>query len=325
MQTSPETRADVAIVGEINPDLILYGIPPELPADRELLAGGCTLTLGSSSAILAHNLALLGSRVSFSSRVGPDIFGELCCRRLEDAGVDLRGVVRAVSGAGTGVTVILPLDGPNGPRRIVTYPGAMFEMSLGDLDLDFIASARHFHLSSIFLHRGLTAEIPALFREMKSRGLTTSLDTNDDPEGEWDGALRETLPFADILFCNERELLAMSKEQDFDRAVRRMSPQARLLIVKRGQKGASAYAEGLALEAPALSIPVADTVGAGDSFDAGFLHRWVRGAPLKTCLAYGNLAAAYSVTRTGGTEAFRDHEARARFFERHWAAGSLER
>jgi hypothetical protein len=47
---------DVAIVGELNPDLILYGVPPELPAEREVLASGFTLTLGSSSAILAHNL-----------------------------------------------------------------------------------------------------------------------------------------------------------------------------------------------------------------------------------------------------------------------------
>ncbi len=316
MQTSPDARADVAIVGEINPDLILSGVPRELPPDREMLADGCTLTLGSSSAILAHNLALLGARVSFSSRVGQDFFGEFCCRRLEEAGVDLRGVVRAPSGAGTGLTVILPLDGLHGPRRIVTYPGAMFEMSLGDLDLDLIASARHFHLSSIFLHRGLTAEIPALFRLMKGRGLTTSMDTNDDPDGRWAGALWESLPFTDILFCNERELLAMSGEPVYERAVLRLRKQTRLLIVKRGRQGAAAYAEGLTREAPGLRVPVTDTVGAGDSFDAGFLYRWVRGAPLEACMAYGNLAAAYSVTRAGGTEAFRDGVARERFLER---------
>ena len=57
---------DVCVVGEINLDLILYGLPKELVLDRELLASGLALTLGSSSAICAHNLAMLGSKVGLS-------------------------------------------------------------------------------------------------------------------------------------------------------------------------------------------------------------------------------------------------------------------
>jgi hypothetical protein len=53
-------RFDVTIAGELNLDLVLYGLPPELPRERELLATDMALTLGSSSAILAHNLASLG-------------------------------------------------------------------------------------------------------------------------------------------------------------------------------------------------------------------------------------------------------------------------
>jgi sugar/nucleoside kinase (ribokinase family) len=49
-----------------------------------------------------------------------------------------------------------------------------------------------------------------------------------------------------------------------------------------------------------------DTVGAGESFDAGFLHEYVKGSDLPTCLASGNRAGALSTTRPGGTEAFRD-------------------
>ena len=64
------SRLDIAIAGEINLDLVLYGLPEQMPLERELLASGFAITLGSSSAILAHNLAALGSRVGFVTKVG---------------------------------------------------------------------------------------------------------------------------------------------------------------------------------------------------------------------------------------------------------------
>ncbi len=73
---------------------------------------------------------------------------------------------------------------------------------------------------------------------------------------------------------------------------------------------------------PALRVEAVDAVGAGDSFDAGFLHEYVRGADLATCLAAGNLAGAFSTTRPGGTEAFRDAKYREQFFrERGFKTG----
>ena len=79
---------DVAIAGEINLDLILYGLPQQMPLERELLASGFRLTLGSSSAIVAHNLAALGSRVSFTTMVGSDDLGRIALERLSSSGVD---------------------------------------------------------------------------------------------------------------------------------------------------------------------------------------------------------------------------------------------
>jgi D-tagatose-1,6-bisphosphate aldolase subunit GatZ/KbaZ len=312
LQNGSSEQPDIAIVGELNPDLIVYGAPRELPEEREVLASGCTLTLGSSSAIFAHNLALLGSKVTFSSRVGGDALGEMCCRWLQEAGVRVDRVLRSASGSNTGITVILPLATT---RRILTYPGAMFEMGIDDLDLDYLATAKHFHLSSLFLHRKLSGDIPALFREMKRRGLTTSLDTNDDPEDKWAGVLEDVLPLVDVLLCTESELAKMAKAEP---AAERMSAKVPLLVVKRGAAGASAYFDGQRIDVPSLRVEVKDSVGAGDTFDAGFLHQWVRKAPLETCVAYGNLAGGLSVTRSGGTEAFCDRPYREAFFQQHW-------
>jgi sugar/nucleoside kinase (ribokinase family) len=195
------TKLDIAIVGEINLDLILYGLPEHMPTERELLASDFAVTLGSSSAILAHNLAALGSRVGFVTKVGDDSFGALAVERLRERGVDL---ARIAHGAKSGVTLILP---HGRERHILTYPGTISELRFEDLNLDYLASARHFHMSSLFLQRGLLPRTPELFRRMKSAGLTTSLDTNDDPEDRWDGGLEEILPHVDILLPNEREAM----------------------------------------------------------------------------------------------------------------------
>src|ERR1700728_368654 len=74
-------RLDVCVVGEINPDLILYGLPKEIKPEEETLVEGFRLTLGSSSAIFAHNLAVLGTRVAIVSKIGDDAVGKLAGQR----------------------------------------------------------------------------------------------------------------------------------------------------------------------------------------------------------------------------------------------------
>ena len=308
---------DITIAGELNLDLILYGLPQELPCEQELLASDLSVTLGSSSAITAHNLAALGTRVGFVTRSGDDAFGKLALDRLRAAGVDLSRITQS-STLSTGLTVILPHAKQ---RHILTYPGCMAEMTISDLDLNYLSSGRHFHLSSYFLHRGLVAEIPSLFRKLKTAGLTVSLDTNDDPADRWEDGVQEALPLVDILMPNEREACKLAGSADLEIAIQRLSERVPILVVKKGPEGALAVARGKRVSVPAFPVKVVDPVGAGDSFNAGFLHKYVQGADLAACLAYGNLAAACSTTRTGGTEAFRDSDYWKKFFTAN-AAGA---
>ncbi len=312
------SKLDIAIVGEINLDLILYGLPEQMPTERELLASGFAITLGSSSAILAHNLAALGSRVGFVTKVGDDPFGALAMERLRERGVDLADVAH---GAKSGVTLILP----HGPQRhILTYPGTISELRFEDLDLDYLASARHFHMSSLFLQRELLPHASELFRRMKSAGLTTSLDTNDDPDDRWDSALEEILPHVDILLPNEREAMKISRADDVETALSRLAQKVETVVVKMGASGAVAIRDGCRLSAPAVPVTVIDPIGAGDSFDAGFLHQFLRGADLATCLAYGNMCGGFSTTDCGGTEAFRDAARMQTFLRQHNAGNQAQ-
>jgi len=303
-------RFDTTIAGELNLDLILYGLPEQLAAERELLADGMMLTLGSSSAIVAHNLSVLGSRVGFQSRIGNDPLGHIALERLQQGGVDTAFVRRVTGASTTGLTVILHHESW---RNILTYMGTIAELTWDDLDLDYLADAHHFHLSSYYLHRALRPRVGELFRHLKSKGLGISLDTNDDPDDRWQGGLGDVLKYVDVLLPNEREACKIAGTDNLEAAIHTLSEQVPLVVVKLGPKGALAQRGSERFTSPAKPIVPVDTVGAGDSFDAGFLHQYVRGADLATCLASGNLAGALSTTRPGGTEAFRDSAHRDAF------------
>jgi len=308
-------RFDVTIAGELNLDLILYGLPEQLPPERELLADRMMLTLGSSSAIVAHNLAALGSRVGFQSRIGDDPLGQIALDRLHQGGVDVSLVRRVPGSTTTGLTVILHHEEW---RNILTYSGTIAELTWQDLDLDYLADSRHFHFSSYYLQKGLRPRVGELFQLLKSRGLTISLDTNDDPDDRWEGGLREILRHVDVFLPNEREACKAAGTEDLEAAVRKLSELVPLVVVKLGRKGAMAQKGSERFTSTSKEVVPVDTVGAGDSFDAGFLHEYVRGSDLPTCLASGNLAGALSTTRPGGTEAFRDGQHRETFLrERH--------
>lgn len=306
-------RFDVTIAGELNLDLILYGLPEQLPPEREMLADGMMLTLGSSSAIVAHNLAALGSRVGFQSRIGDDPLGRIALERLQQGGVDVSRVRRVSSSTTTGLTVILHHEAW---RNILTYAGTIAETCWEDLDLDYLADSRHFHLSSYYLQRSLRPRVAELFRSLKAKGLTISLDTNDDPDDRWEGGLHEVLRYVDIFLPNEREACKAAGTEDLEAAIDKLSTLVPLVVVKVGRKGAIAQRGSDRVTSPPQEVLVIDTIGAGDSFDAGFLHEYIKGSDLAVCLASGNRAGAFSTTRPGGTEAFRDAAHRDRFFRK---------
>jgi len=309
---------DVCVVGEINPDLILYGVPAQLKPEEESLVSGFRLTLGSSSAIFAHNLAVLGTRVGMVSKIGSDSLGKMAFDWLANAGVDLTRVRVAPSGPATGpLTGLSVILAQPEHRFILTYPGTMFEFSYADLDLDYIFSARHLHLSSYFLHRALRPRIADLFREAKAKGLSTSLDTNDDPEGNWGKDLLDVLPFVDIFFPNEREAKKVAGTEDLQQAIERLAQLCKLVVVKLGLHGAVARKGSEEWRRTGLRVASVDPVGAGDSFDAGFIHRYLQGAAPQECLEYADVAGAFSTTCEGGTEAFKDRNKLEAFFREH--------
>ena len=202
LQQQSNKPFDLAIAGELNLDLILYGLPLVMETERDLLGTGFTCTLGGSSSIVAHNAAAMGLRVQFATVVGDDDFGRIALARMAQVGVDLSSAIVDPT-ASTGVTIYLP---HGEQRHSLTYLGTIAALTTAHLDRQKLLQARHLHISSLFLGTGLQAGLVDLLRFLKSAGMTISLDTNDDPEDKWGFPLYEVLPFVDVFLPNEREI-----------------------------------------------------------------------------------------------------------------------
>jgi len=294
---------DVVVAGELNVDIILNHINQFPAMGKEVLAQQMTITLGSSSAIFASNLSVLGTKVAFAGTLARDHFGEHILDSLTSKGVHTRHIV-FTNEKSTGATIALSFQED---RAMVTYPGAMSLFSLKDIGDELLSQAGHLHVSSIFLSTGLKKDVHKLFQKAKSFGLTTSLDPQWDPDERWDIDFETLLPHVDVFIPNENELRAMTGKQDIGEAVARMKGYANILIVKSGREGAFLYNGDESIHQPAyLNEEVVDSIGAGDSFGAGFVHKFIQGKDLKECLEFGALIGAISTTRAGGTTAFQD-------------------
>lgn len=294
---------DVIVVGELNIDIIMNGINRFPEIGKEILADSLDVTLGSSSAIFASNLSSLGSRVSFLGKIGKDEFAITVLNSLQSKGVDTSNIIQSDT-LKTGATLVLNFDQD---RAMVTYPGAMEDLRLKDISFENIATARHLHFSSIFLQPGIRNDVPLLFKKAKSFGLTTSIDPQWDPAEKWEVDLPELLPHVDILLPNRSEFLALTSTKTIEAGISEIMQFAPKLtvVVKDGANGAYGWNGTELIHQPALlNDEVVDCIGAGDSFNAGFIHKFTQGASLKECLEYGTITGAVSTTRAGGTGAF---------------------
>jgi sugar/nucleoside kinase (ribokinase family) len=304
---------DLAIAGELNMDLILYGLPLQLETERDVVGDRFVSTLGSSSAIVAHNAAALGLRVRFATLIGDDNFGRTALGRLEQAGVDVTDAIIDPTQQ-TGVTILLP----HGPvRHCLSFLGSIAKLQAKQLNWRHLAEAQHFHLSSLYLQHGLHDGIIELLQYIKSAGVTVSLDTNDDPENVWGSPLTEVLPYVDVLMPSEGELCRMAGNLGLEAAIGVFAERVDTIVVKRGRRGCRVCHHGEVRDYAGIAVDPVDTIGAGDSFDAGFVYAYVKGYSLEICAHAGNIAGALSTQSTGGTEAFRDGMMRQSFLREH--------
>jgi sugar/nucleoside kinase (ribokinase family) len=293
----------ILVVGEMNVDLILNKIQAFPQVGKELFADEMDMCLGSSSAIMAANIAAMGVDTTFCGVVGADYFGEFILRELERKSVNCRHVKR-LHEQKTGCTMILNFGQD---RANVTYQGAMNALTANDIPFENGGGYQHLHVSSLFLQKGLLNDIWQVFSNARAAGMTTSLDLQWDPTEQWAFDYACCLPYVDVFMPNEAELLALTKAGSISDAIEKVQPYLNTLALKMGLDGSIGICGDQRITVPAFEGPhFVDAIGAGDSFNAGFIQQYILGASLEECLRAGNLMGALNTTAAGGTGAFCD-------------------
>lgn len=287
----------ILIAGELNVDLLLQNYRSFPSLGREVLVEDASLTLGSSSAICAAGLAKLGNEVAFAGRLGCDSWGDFCLESLKQRGIDCSLVVRDPL-LKTGITVSITSQKD---RALVTYLGAIAELRASDIPDESLKACRHLHVSSFFLQKALRPDVRSLLRRAHDNGLTTSLDPGFDPFEGWENDLFDALAEIDIFLPNEIELGAITGERDRTKALQALENGRTVTVAKLGAEGCMAIEDRRIISVPAFEVVPVDTTGAGDSFNAGFLHSWLHSKKLQEAMRFGAACGSLSTLCTGGT------------------------
>jgi sugar/nucleoside kinase (ribokinase family) len=291
-----DRQFDLVAIGDVCIDLIVRGAPPAPIPGRELLVESAQVVLGGSTCLLAAAAARLGLRVAIVGLVGADAVGQFARGELTAAGVHV-GALLVDPSIGTGITI--SLSGEH-ERALLTSMGTIPHLSARQIPVELLGGARHLHVSSYFLQKALQADCATLFRHVHALGLTTSLDTGDDPDDRWGDGLRETLATVDMFFPNEREALRISGEDGAERALGWLADFVPVTVVKLGAAGAIARVHGEQMCQKGYRVRSLDTTGAGDVFNAGYLWGYLQGQPPGECLRRAAAAGALATTWAGG-------------------------
>lgn len=293
---------DVIAIGELNVDLILNGIDRDIEIGKEIFAKEMLLTLGSSTAIFAANTSSLGAKVGFVGMIGKDSFGQLVKDSLESKGVSIDFIIETDKYA-TGVTVGMNYGED---RAMVTYQGPMDVMTFNDIDISVFEHTKHIHISSVFVQAGLKKDLVKILKYATEKGITTSLDVQWDPSEEWDFDYKEILPYVTVFMPNETEITLITHSDSLEEAIEKVKPLIHICAIKQGNKGSLLLqkdSENHFLSS-FLNTEVVDAIGAGDSFNSGFIYQFVNGGSPEECQYMGNLTGAINTTSAGGTGAF---------------------
>lgn len=289
-------KFDLLVAGEINPDLILTD--PDLDplfGQVEVLVEDATLTVGSSSAIFACGAARLGLRVAIIGVIGDDLFGKFMLDMLKSRNVDVANVI-VDENLATGLSVILNRIND---RAILTHMGAINALLGEQVTDELLAQTRHLHVASYFLQTNLQPGLADLFQRARVLDISTSLDTNWDPDEKWVG-IDELLNLTTIFLPNEMEALSLTGASTINEAAEMLADQASIVAVKMGADGGLVFNGESFYRTPIIPMEALDTVGAGDSFDAGFIYGFLHGWSLARCLKLGVVCGSLSTQKAGG-------------------------
>jgi sugar/nucleoside kinase (ribokinase family) len=258
-------------------------------------------TLGGNGANAAYAAGALGIDVRLWSCIGTDAFGDVVLGWLESRNVDTSDLYVS-STAGTSTTVVVTDTLLR--RNSFHYPGPASEFVPTARSGDSGKAGDWLLVTGYPLLQKWRGEVTRkLLSGAHSRGVRTALDI-----GPMIGApltveeLGPLLPSVDILFCNEFELREVTGRELEQGARWALSAGAQMAVVKRGEQGATVLSPAGSgpIDVPCFPVKTIGTVGAGDSFDAGFLHAQGHGLSPEESARFANAVAALVISAPRG-------------------------
>lgn len=292
-------RRPLAVVGNVNVDLILGPVAPWPTPGTEVLAAGHELRPGGAAGNASDAWVALGIPHQVAANTGSGPLGAWLAQAYAPRS-------RRWPVARAEATISVGITHPDGERTFFTTNGHLncLDWPAVDAMLDWPALAGGTLLAcGSFITEALAADYDALFARARGHGIAVALDTGWPPGG-WDDALRARVAHwaeqSACLLLNAHEAAAQTGCTDPARAAAglqsAMAPGG-IAVVKCGPDGAVAAGPGGArATAAAPRVEVIDTIGAGDVFNAAFLAARAVGAPLATCLAEGTRIASAAVS-----------------------------
>ncbi len=254
---------------------------------------------GGNGANTSLTLAKCGAPVRLLSAVGNDEQGKFALEALRREGVETQAV--SILDGRTAATVALVNHA--GDRRFLHRMGVNAEAFPEPIEFSaaIVRGMAHYHLASLFILPRFRAHARETLMRARAAGLTTSLDTNWDPQGRWLHDLGPCLDRLDFLVVNEDEArMITGSALPSEAAAFLLARGVRTAVVKLGPRGCAIYTVNRPIACPAFDVEARDTTGAGDCFVGGFLAALLSGSDLEEAGRFANAVAALSVQAVGG-------------------------
>ena len=295
----------VAVLGDACVDLVVR-LPERAGRPADLTHSVPELHGGGSGANTAVALARLGVPAAMLGTIGDDGYGRWEQADLMREGVDIQGLCARPDAL---TTMVLALIEPTGERLIVVWPpegGAHLHLQMEHLEPASITGAAWLHTTGMCLRASPACEtLLTAMALARQAGVPVSLDLNLRLEA-WglDAATRQAferaIELADVVLGNaEEELRPLAEGSTVEAVARQLAGRQRTIVARLGSQGALAVTPEAAVHVPAFQTPVVDTLGAGDTFDAGFIAARLAGHSVVEAVRQGNAAAALKVGGLG--------------------------
>ena len=287
---------DVLVIGSYSVDLIFSGMPEFPQLGKDVVSTDFKMTPGEAfiSAVTMHRL---GIKVGWAADFGNDDYSRFAIQCAREEGLDEALFVihdrpyRRISAAAS-----FPHE-----RGFLTYydPDPQIPAAITALSKSF---AKVVYIPGLYYGLFLDAGVK-LTRFKKMKMVMDGNSSYGDIIGKTrkSAAIRTAIKQVDIFLPNAQEALRLTGELNLELAIRRLGDYCPFVVIKDGSNGSLAYFNHEITRVPGITVNPVDTTGAGDNFNAGFLHAWLEHQSVETCLKWGNITGALSTTQLGGT------------------------